>query len=225
MQDSPGNRIFLIPSYGTDHTLYDNITFSKDLESRIVKIDWLPLHSNETLEEYAKKFIEAYNIKDNDTIIGTSMGGIVGIEINKNISLDKLILISSIKTWEEHPLFFKFLRATKLYKIITGHFLKSVLIAIAPLYGKKISQFGWFNKVFRQTPNQFLENGLKAILYWKNHEIKGNTIHIHGTKDPLFPFSRIKNVNFPIQKGTHAMIRLKANEIAGILNKVLNTPG
>lgn len=221
MQDSPGKRILLFPSYGTDCSLYDNITFPKSLEATIIRVDWLPLEKKQTLPGYASEFISHYSITKNDIIIGTSMGGMVGIEINKKIGIHKLIIISSIKTIKEHPLLFKILRSTKAYKIVKGRLLKSVLIFIAPLYGRNIKHFGWFREVFLKTPNQFLENGLKAILFWENKEVAKNVIHIHGNNDPLFPIKNIKNVDFEIEKGTHAMVRFKADEISKILSKVL----
>ena len=47
-----------------------------------------------------------------------------------------------------------------------------------------------------------------------------NIVHIHGTKDNVFPLKHIKNA-IEIKGGTHIMILTKAKKISKIIDEVL----
>ena len=73
---------------------------------RQIHLDWLVPNNQESLTNYVKRL--AVEIKDNNPIvIGLSFGGIVAIEIAKQITVKKVILISSAKQSHEIPWYFK----------------------------------------------------------------------------------------------------------------------
>ncbi len=72
---------------------------------------------NETIEGYAKRMSE--DIKHEDPVLlGLSFGGIMSIEIAKLVSVKKIILISSIKTFHEMPLWMRLTGRLKLDKVV-----------------------------------------------------------------------------------------------------------
>ena len=215
-------RLVLIPSYGTDSSLYDALRATEILHNPSLLTEWLPVSSSENLSQYAQAFITHYKINKKDVIIGTSLGGILAIEINRLLRVKKVIVISTIKSVHEKPRLFKFLAKTKTYRLFSPQILKLGLDLIVPLYGKKVASYLWFRKVFKNSDNQFLKWALAQIVNWDNEEIPFNLRHIHGTKDPLFPIRNSSTVDYAITEGTHAMIRFKAIEIAEIIKQEIS---
>ena len=70
----------------------------------------------------------------------------------------------------------------------------------------------------------FLYWCVNAIVNWNGkRDYRKDIIHIHGTKDAMFPYRNIKNVE-PIINGTHNMLLTRKEEITTILMQHLNNP-
>ena len=69
----------------------------------------------ERIEEYAKRMSEKIQ-HENPILMGLSFGGIMCIEIAKIIKTHKVILISSVKSFHEIPLWLKLAGKSKLNK-------------------------------------------------------------------------------------------------------------
>src|ERR1700743_3510918 len=102
-------NIFLIAGMGADTRIFNNIELPDGYD--ITPVDWIEAHETDTLETYAQKLIYQYHITDNSIVIGNSLGGMLAIEIAKKLKLKKTILISSIKTINEAPGYYKLFRA------------------------------------------------------------------------------------------------------------------
>ncbi len=87
------SKIFLIAGLGADTRLYNNI----DLHDHdVIPVDWIEHNLRDTLATYAQNLIQQYHITINSIDIGTSLGGMIAIEIAKLVPLNKVILISSV---------------------------------------------------------------------------------------------------------------------------------
>ncbi len=214
-------KIFFIPAFGTDSTIYQNIILKDSIYKKSAFIEWLPVNNSQNFEDYSKRLISYYKISEGDIVVGVSLGGLIAIEINKIIALKKIISISSLITVAEYPLLFKFLKLTKLYLLFSPRLVKFCLDLIIPFYGTNFRKYLWFRKVFKNSDNQFLRWSFKNIINWKNIERPENIVHIHGEIDPLFSIKNSTMVNYVIPKGSHAMIRFQAEKISKILNKEL----
>lgn len=86
--------IYCISGLGADEKAFSRLSIEG---YQLQIINWLkPLH-NETLQEYATRMRET--IKEEEPIlIGLSFGGIMCTEIAKQIPVQKIIIISSIKS-------------------------------------------------------------------------------------------------------------------------------
>ncbi len=71
---------------------------------------------NESIEQYAKRMSEKIH-HENPVLIGLSFGGMMCIEIAKIINTDKIIIISSVKSFHEMPWWMRLAGKLKLYKI------------------------------------------------------------------------------------------------------------
>ncbi len=185
-----------------------------------------PKHDkNDTMETYVQKFIPLIDTKRPFNIVGNSMGGIMTMELIKHVQPQKVILISSIKCRKEMPFILKQMRYTHLHKLLPGGgFIRS--IQFGSLFKREVlQQPGMRHLAVSMAKNNspsFLYWCVNAIVKWKGtDDYRSDIIHIHGTKDEMFAYSRIKNA-IPIQGGSHQMMLTKPEEVNGILLQHLN---
>ena len=145
----------------------------------------------------------------------------IAIEIAKIIPVEKVILISSIKTVDEAPRYFKLLRAIPFYKPIPGKAFNSMEFLIKPFFGRMNEADNWlFRDMLKNSSPVFLKWAMDAVLKWDNKIIPPNVIQITGDKDLVFDYKRIKDAII-VKGGTHIMIFEKAREINKILKRIL----
>jgi len=213
------NKIFLLPGLGADCRMYGKIRLDN---YEAVNADWIEPAETDTLTTYAQKLISHYNITPGTIVLGTSLGGMVAVEIAKLVKLQKLILISTIKTVDEAPGYYAFSRILPLYKLIAPKSLSKLGFLIKPMFGKWDNKGGsLFNTMLKESSPVFVKWALGAVLNWKNKTIVANTFHIAGTADRIFPFKNLNNVIL-VKGGSHMMIGYKADEINILLKMILN---
>ncbi|RVU00950.1 alpha/beta hydrolase [Mucilaginibacter limnophilus] len=212
------SRIFLIPGLGADCRIYKNINLDGH---EVIMVNWINPEPEDTLNTYSQSIINQFNIAERDVVIGNSMGGIVAVEIAKQIDLKKAIIISSIKTDSEAPRYFYFFRKYPLYRYIPDNMLVNLKFLLKPLFGKISKKNAeLFVDMLENTPPEFIKWAMKAILDWRNSEIPASVYHITGNKDAIFPDKYIKNAQI-INNGSHLMIFTKAKEINQMLKQLL----
>jgi pimeloyl-ACP methyl ester carboxylesterase len=212
------HKIFLIAGLGADTRLFNNIELG---DNDVIPVDWLEPNERDTLTTYAQKLIHQYFITDHSIVIGVSLGGMIAVEIAKQVRLNKVILISSIKTVNEAPGYFKVGNVLPLYKLIPGTFLPKLGFIIKPVFGKMNAHDTWlFNDMLKQSSPKFMKWALGAVLKWKNETVPANLYHIVGDKDLVFNYKNINNATI-IKGGTHIMVFDKAKQINKLLKGIL----
>ena len=93
---------------GADERAFSNL---KILNHTLVYLPWLQPLEKETIEDYAKRMCAGIK-EQNPVLMGLSFGGMLCIEISKLIQVDKIIIISSVKSSKELPGWMK--RSAKL---------------------------------------------------------------------------------------------------------------
>ena len=210
------SKIFLIPGLGADTRIYNNIDL---LDNEVIPVDWIEPDQSDTLTFYAQKLIKQYSIIQNCIVIGNSMGGMLAIEIAKLVPLSKVILISSIKTVDEAPWYFKPLRVVPVYKVLPTSLLTSARFLIRLAFGAMNDDDLWlFNDMLQKTSPVFIKWAIGAIMKWDNKVVPPNVYQITGDRDHIFYYKKIKDATI-IKGGTHIMIFDKAKQ----LNKWLKT--
>jgi len=212
------NKIYLIAGIGADTRVYNNI----DLHGyEAIPVDWIEPDSRDTLAMYAQKLIYQYHIAPNSVVIGNSLGGMIAIEIAKQVPLDKVILISSIKTIDEAPGYFGFFRRVPVYRIIPKKLYSSLGFLIELVFGEMNSaDKALFKDMLAKSSAQFLRWAMDAALSWDNTTQIPDVYHITGDKHLIFNYKKIKNVAI-VKGGTHIMIFDKAKEINKLLRDIL----
>ena len=196
-----------MPGMSANPLIFEMIKFPKDIYE-VHLMNWIEPILNESIESYASRLSKDI-IHQKPVLIGVSFGGLIVQEISKLLEVDKLIIISSVKTNTELPLYMKSAKFLKLYnyfplKLFDEIFNISKFLKINKIY-KKIDLA---DKYLSVRDENYLKWAIREILNWKQKEPLDGVIHLHGDKDLTFPISLIKNC-ITIHGGTHALILTK----------------
>jgi len=212
------DKCYLLSGLGADGTVFQYLDFEG---VEVEYMEWLPPLPKETLPAYAKRMTQKITTP-HPILVGLSFGGMVAMEIAKQIPVKKVILISSAKERKELPWFYRFSAKLKLQKILPYTLIKRTNGFTYWLFGATSAhEKALLKEIFRKTPTTFLKWAINAILTWKNTEIYTHILHIHGDKDRILPYRNVKDT-LCITGGGHSMIVNKAHEIAPLINKFLN---
>jgi len=211
--------IYLIPGVGANDKIFANL----DLTGyEVVHLKWPKHKKNEHLESYVKKLLPQIKKDTQPVLIGMSFGGVVAIELAKLIGPAKTILISSIKTYHERPLKFLFLNSLKFHRLVPGKLVVEFRFWMRWLLGKLSTEdLAMIEEMVKDIDIEFNEWAVDQVINWKNEWIPENLLHIHGTRDRIFPNFYLKNVT-QIKGGTHFMVVNRAKEISKIIRKELS---
>lgn len=211
--------LYFISGLGADHRAYQ---FIEPNYIAFKHIEWVEHSPNDTLGSYAEKLIAQIDQSKKVYLVGTSLGGMLAIEIAKRIKVEKTILISSLKTSSEQPSYFNFFRWFPMYELIPDAMLGNPNFWLKFLFpiGLKDEWQTMFADMFSKWSPSFIRWAMKAALQWNNKDLIENCSHIHGDQDIVFPSVHLKNFTL-IPGGTHVMVLSKAREIRAIMASVL----
>jgi len=210
-----------MPGMSANPLIFEMIKFPKDIyEVHLLK--WIEPVLNESIESYAIRLSKDI-IHHKPVLIGVSFGGLIVQEISKLLDVDKLIIISSVKSNTELPLYMKSAKFLKLYnyfplKLFDEIFNISKFLKINKIY-KKIDLV---DKYLSVRDENYLKWAIREILNWKQKKPLEGVIHLHGDKDITFPISLIKNC-ITIQGGTHALILTKHRWLNKNLTQIIES--
>ena len=215
-------KIVLIPGLGYDCRIFDNLNLSN---FNVQCLNWIEPKSNEKIHDYSQRlFSKVKDSSEKIILIGHSLGGIVSQEIASKNRIEKVILISSIKSRKEIPISFKLVKPLLLYKFFT----KEITIKTIKFWGKSHgfeneSEKDLFKSMVGKQTNYYLQWALKELSSWHEPKILTETdiIHIHGTKDKTLPYKLVESPDFTIEKGSHICVFKKAEKISELIKNAL----
>jgi len=196
-----------MPGMSANPLIFKRIKFS-DEKYEIHFLKWAKPVLNESIENYSKRLLDFIK-HENPILIGVSFGGLIVQEISKLIDVEKVIIISSIKSNRELPLYMKSAKFLKLYnyfplKLFDDVFNISKSLKINKIYKK----LDLIDKYLSVRDENYLKWAIREILNWKQEKPLQEVIHIHGDKDLTFPISLIKDCII-VPGATHALILTK----------------
>ncbi|OVE81629.1 hypothetical protein BVY03_03235 [bacterium K02(2017)] len=194
--------LYILPGMGADSKMY-SAPWHTLPDTKF--INW-PQYANETtLKQIAQKLIDNHQIKSSDTIAGSSMGGMVALEIAAILKINKVILIGSAINSNEINSFL--LSLAPLTKITPVKFIQ----ALAGKSSNDVSQ------QFANTDPQFIKEMCQAIKNWQGVDFVPNElIRIHGEKDHIIACP--ENC-FKINGAGHLVAMSHADECCDFLRK------
>lgn len=194
--------IYLFSGLGADERVFQKLDLSA---YQATFIQWIPPLNNESINDYAKR-LTAQIESEKPILLGISFGGMIATEVSKHIDYEKIILISSAKTCNEIPFYYRWAGMLYLHRFLPTRLLKSANWLTFWAFGVySVTEKNLLRQIFLDTDSQFLKWAINTIVHWKNQDIPDRLIHIHGTNDKILPISFIK-CDYPIQGGGHLMI-------------------
>ncbi|CAN5265910.1 hypothetical protein BH20BAC1_BH20BAC1_23940 [soil metagenome] len=211
------SHIYCISGFGADERIFSKLDFGKH---EVHYVPWLLPEKTENIRDYARRTTKAI-AHPLPILLGVSFGGMMCIEIAKSLPVQKVVLISSIKTAKEIPTWMKIAGKLQLQKIFPLRSFK--LFEPVQNYNLGIETKEELKLVrhYRQNVSQqYTDWAVNEILNWKNIWLPDNLIHIHGSKDHMFPLRKL-HADYIIPGAGHFMVMNRAEKVNEILTKIL----
>ncbi|MDJ0593783.1 MAG: alpha/beta hydrolase [Pleurocapsa sp. MO_226.B13] len=210
--------IYCVSGLGADDRVFQKLKFEG---YQPVHIQWLEPGKKESIADYAKRLTEQIK-SESPILIGLSFGGIIAVEIAKQINTEKVILISSAKNQQEIPFYFKIFCWLPIHLLLParlilwfGQLLAAWFFSLETLAEREL-----FRAILLDTDAKFMKWAIYQVITWKNELIPENTYHIHGKSDRIFP-DRFVCEDFGVEQGGHFMIMNKAEQISQLIQKIV----
>lgn len=210
-------NIYIISGLGVDERVFQKLDFS-DYTTTYIK--WILPVDNETIENYAARLIEQITTPK-PTLIGLSFGGIVAVEIAKQIETEKVILIASAKTKKEIPYYYRWAGQMRLHQILpitllkNSNFITNWFFGTSSTFDKQL-----LGQILADIDPKFLKWAINIIVNWENQTLPANFKHIHGNTDRILPI-RYAAFDYMVKKGGHLMTLNKSDELSEIIRSQL----
>lgn len=209
--------LFIFSGLGADERAFQLLDIS---DFKTVFIKWEIPGKDESIERYVSRLI-AQITDEEPTLIGLSFGGMIAIEVAKQIKAAQVILISSAKTKYEIPYYFRFAGRFHMHRLLPAALLKRSNYMSNWLFGaKSASAKQLLKQILRDTDSDFLLWAIDQVARWKNAAFVQNVVHIHGTADRILP-GYFVNCEERIKHGGHLMVLEQAAEVSALLRKYL----
>ena len=209
--------IYCISGLGADEKVFNNLELNGH---ELIHIPWLRPNKKETIVEYASRMRE--QIRESPAVLlGVSFGGMIGIEIAKQIQIEKLIIVSSIKNAKELPSWMRYVGQLQLNKFLPIRSYKFIEKIDNDRLGVSNDEEREMVQAYRKAADRVYMNwAVNEVLNWKNDWLPENIVHIHGDKDKIFPIKKIA-ANHVVKNGTHLMIFNRGKEISDFIREEL----
>ena len=208
-------ELFLLSGLGADKRVFDFLDLS---DFSIHHVDWIIPLPKESMAEYARRLLPQIT-SDKPVLIGVSFGGMIALEIAKVISVEKVILISSAKSSNAIPSYFKLIPKLRLEKWMRPASLKKPNEIFFWLFGVTSKDHKTLlASIMKDTDEVFLTWAIGAVARWGDSTSSNHVIQIHGTKDRIL---NVQNADYLVDGGGHLMVVTQAREVSDILKKIL----
>ena len=212
-------NIYCISGLGADERVFQKLQFEG---YQPIHICWIEPEPGESIANYARRL--TVQIKsERPILIGLSFGGLIAVEMAKQIDTEKVILISSTKNQQEVPFYFKIFRWLPIYRLLPAklmlwfaRLLASWFFSIETVDERKL-----FRAILFDTNARFMKWAIDRVVTWKNELIPQNTFHIHGKSDRIFPYRFVRE-DFSVEHGGHLMIMNRAERISNLIQKIVD---
>ena len=211
---------YILSGLGADERVFEQIDFGSFSP---VFIPWEPTKQkhDQSLESYAKQLSRHVKVS-NPILIGISFGGIVAQEMSSLFGNCPVLIISSVKTRSELPLFMRLSGITGLHKLLP---MKRVLM------NKSINHwfFGTKTNHEKKTLDQILTDSDPVFTKWAIHQVSNSkrtekipakVLHIHGEADSIFPIGNVAP-DYIIPGGTHFMTVSEHERVSEAIQEAL----
>lgn len=213
MKSSEELNYYLIPGMGANRRLYENY----HLPGKIHVLEWEYAKGAQTLGDYARYIAPKINTKNN-VLVGSSMGGMLAVELSRIIQPLLTVLISAPIGRQQFPRSLKALDTMGIHRALTPNALFKLTKLCDTFMGFKTKeQRTMFYEMMQSNGPEFLHYSVNAVLGWKNvTPPDGSYIQVLGDKDQLFDATKIPGAI--VLKGSgHFSTYEKSEEICSVI--------
>ncbi|WP_324721203.1 alpha/beta fold hydrolase [Salinimicrobium sp. HB62] len=197
-------HVYCMPGLAANPSIFEMISLPED-KFKIHWLDWLLPKPGEKLIDYSARLCKKIEHED-PVLIGVSFGGVIVQEMAQIIEVQRVIIISSVKSEKELPRRMRFARCTKAFKILPTSLARHVdaleKIAVGDFATKRAKLY---KKYLSITDTRYLDWAIEKMVCWERPEPYKGVVHIHGDKDEIFPYKYIDGC-ITVKGGTHVMI-------------------
>ena len=213
--------VYFISGLGADERIFQFLDLA-NIEHRHIK--WIIPLRDEVLTTYCKRLIEQIDLTERVVLIGVSFGGIIAQEISKLIRVERVIIISSVKKSSEFSMSLRILRKLQIHKFTPYWLMRIGNKYTADYYFSTQTQkeSKLLHQIIDDTDPHFLVWAIDRIMNWENDSYPSNLVHIHGTRDRIFPIKNIENA-IEIANGGHFMMVNKSGEVERLIFALINS--
>lgn len=199
------NKWFLLPGMGATAAMYNALRHKIDFDINF--IDW-PLYSGEkTYSEVAQRVVDENNVKNGDIIGGSSLGGMVALEIGQVIQPKAIVLLGSA------------VNISEMQSLLT---MFSPLVTITPIALVQVlagKQKNLVSTMFADANAEFIRAMSSYLHLWPGFSGQMSNIYrLHGKKDQVIPCP--SSGATVIEDAGHLLAMTHANETAAFLQEV-----
>jgi len=207
--------LYLLPGLGSTSHLFDRMVF--DSQYTIKHINYPVPDSGATMTSYAHVLAIQIDTTEPFALIGTSIGGMLAVELADILNPTKVFIIASAKTRDELPPRYTFQRAIPIHKLVGENLIKNSTRFLQPIVepDSKCDQ-NVYQAMLDDKDPMFMKRAVEMILLWDRTNYSDPVVHIHGTKDHTLPF-RCVDADYVIEDGSHMMTLTRADEILQII--------
>ena len=198
--------IYCLPGLGADHRMYE--TYCRAIPNSKV-IEFIPHVKGESLVDYARRMAEHIDHSKPFVLMGTSMGGMICMEINRLYPAARVILISSMAHTGEKPWPIKLFHSSQMYRFVRGHLTLACFRAFVRMKVRRKPK-GLASRMYamaRDAQPAFVGFGVRAVVSWKGSaQPEAKVFRVHGSRDLLFWYSKQSKVHYTVKGGTHIAV-------------------
>jgi len=192
-----------MPGMAASSTIFEHWQLPED---RFVlhKLNWIIPEKDEALTTYAGRMCTLIE-HEKIVLVGVSFGGVLVQEMARHIDVQKLIIVSSVKSKKELPRRMKLSRKLKLFKILPFRLVQDMDVLARYAFGKSIkNRVALYQKYLYVNHPSYLRWAVEEMVCWDQEYPQKGITHIHGDADRVFPAKYIKDY-IHIAGGIHIM--------------------
>lgn len=206
--------VYCISGLGADKRVFGHLQLPG---CEMIHLPWVPPIGKESLQSYATRMAASIETPE-PILMGMSFGGIMAIEIAKLLPVKRIWLLSTVKQRSEMPPYMRFGKYVPLHRLAML-FNPHRWLGRLENYnlGVETEEEAQMVASYRKSvDNRYIHWAIDAIVNWEAPRPPGNTFHIHGGKDRIFPV-RLANPDVAIPGAGHLMAHNRAAEVSRLL--------
>lgn len=175
--------IYAFSGLGADERLFDGLVI-RGHEIRV--LPWLPVVRNQSLQDYAKRYLDQIDTSKPFGIMGISLGGMICTELAQQCTPTWIGLISSTHSPSYLPLIVRLFLKSRIYFLLPNKLLQRTNFLTNYFFSvNKNHHAPTLNAIFKASDPRFIKWALKALSSWKGVKDEHRFHRFHGKTDRL----------------------------------------